>query len=301
MKIGINAGGFWKDLATLRALARSAAEDGFRNLWLSQSTALDTLTAFTAIGIDCPTLELGASIIPIHGRHPLALAAQALTVQAAIGPRVILGIGTSHRPFVETMLGLPYDRPYAHLEEYVKVLRPLLRGEKTDFDGHQLGVHATLTIDAPPPQVILAALGPRTIELAGREADGVVTWMVGPKTFRDFLLPRLLASAERAGRPRPRVVVGVPVCVTDDLERARKAARAKLDFYDALPAYKAVLDREGYAHPVDMLIAGSEASVREQLLELEHIGATDLRVTEMCSAPDDQARTRALLKSLLPS
>jgi len=299
MKIGLNGGGHARDLAVLRAQAAGAAKDGLAAYWLSQITGPDALTALAVIGAETPALALGVSIVPIYGRHPVALAIQALTVQQACGGRLVLGIGVSHRAVVEGALGLNHERSFSYAREYLSILQPLLRGETVNFAGKHVTARAQLSIDAPAPAVVLAALAPRMLELAGRETDGCTTWMVGVRTLREHIVPGVTRAAEAAGRGAPRVVVGLPVCVTADRDRARALAREQLALYGVLPAYRQTLDREGVRGPEDLLITGAENEVLERLAAVAAAGATDLRVTELCPDADDAARTRSLLRRLV--
>jgi F420-dependent oxidoreductase-like protein len=236
--------------------------------------------------------------VPLYGRHPLPLAAQALTAQAAAGGRLVLGVGPSHALVVEGMLGERYARPFTRTREALRALRGLLAGEAVALEGEELAVRGRLEIEAPPPPILVAALGPRMLELAGREADGTTLWMVGPRTLAAHVAPRIREAAAAAGRPSPRIVAGVPVCVTDAPERARAFAAARLKPYGQLPAYRAMLEREGASGPEDLLAAGSEDAVRERLAAFEAAGASDLRAGALCATEAEAERTRALLRTL---
>jgi F420-dependent oxidoreductase-like protein len=227
------------------------------------------------------------------------MAQQALTTQAAVGGRLILGIGLSHRPTVEQRWGLSFERPVEYMREYLAILLPLLRGEAVDIAGRRLKANAQLTIaDAPPPPVLLAALGERMLRLAGEHTDGTALWMVGKKTVASHIVPTISAAARRAGRGAPRIVVGLPMCVTSDAAAARERAARALGLYGQLPSYRAMLDREGVAGPADVLLAGTESDIERELIELEEAGATDFSATPMGSA-EEQQRTIALLRSLV--
>src|SRR6185295_1507470 len=120
-----------------------------------------------------------------------------------------------------------------------------------------------------PCPILVAALAPRMLALTGRVADGTVTWMTGPKTLRDHTVPRIREAAEKAGRPAPRVVVGLPIAVTRDMAAARVTAAQQFQIYGALPSYRAMLDREGAEGPADVALVGDEAAVGEALHRLE--------------------------------
>jgi F420-dependent oxidoreductase-like protein len=298
MRIGWNGGGHHTRLESIRDEARRAAAGGFASFWLSQITGPDALTAIAAVAADAPGIELGTSIVPVYGRHPIALAAQALTAQAATGGRLVLGIGASHQILVEGMFGEHYARSFTRTKETLRALKGLLAGEAVGLEGKEVVVRGRLSIEAPPCPILVAALGEKMLALAGREADGVTLWMVGPKTVAEYVAPRVRDAAAHAGRPSPRILAGVPVCVTDRPDAARAVAAEQLRTYGFLPAYRATLAREGLEGPEGLLIAGSEPEVRERIEAYECAGATDLRVNALCASPGEVERTRAFLGAL---
>jgi F420-dependent oxidoreductase-like protein len=226
------------------------------------------------------------------------LAQQALTASLALGGRLALGIGLSHRIVIEDMYGYSFDRPARHMREYLSVLLPLLAGETANFDGESVHAHIGLSVPrAGRVPVLLAAMAPRMLELAGGRTDGTVLWMTGPATVRDYIVPSLRAAAEAAGRPGPRVVCVLPVCVTDDVPAARAAADKVFAIYGSLPSYRAMLDKEGAAGPGDVAIAGDEDSVTAQIKALADAGVTDFVAGEYARG-DERTRTRDLLRSL---
>lgn len=298
MQIGWNGGGHHTRLESIREEARRATADGFASFWLSQITGPDALTALAAVAGDAPGIELGSSIVPVYGRHPLALAAQAATAQAATGGRLVLGIGASHQAVVEGMLGECYARSFSRVRETLRALRGLLAGEAVSLEGREVTVRGRLSIEAPPCPILVAALGEKMLQLAGQEADGVTLWMVGPRTIADYVAPRVCDAAARAGRSSPRILAGVPVCVTDAPARARAAAAEQLRVYGVLPAYRATLAREGVDGPEGLLATGPEDEVRARIAAFESAGATDLRVNALCATPADAERTQAFLRGL---
>ena len=298
MRIGWNGGGAHTRLDAIRAEARRAAREGFSSYWLSQAMGPDSLVALAVVGAETPGIELGTSIVPIYGRHVLVLAAQALTANAASGGRLVLGIGPSHQPVVEGMYGESYARPFTRTRETLAALRALFAGEAVELAGEEVRARGRLALEAQPLPVLVAALGPRMLELAGREAAGTILWMVGARTVRAHIAPRIREAAQAAGRPAPRIVAGVPVCVTDDVAAARAFAAQKLRMYGLLPAYRAMLEREGVSGPEDLVVAGSASKVRDQLAEYAAAGATDLRAGALCPSESEAERTRALLGEL---
>jgi 5,10-methylenetetrahydromethanopterin reductase len=285
-------------LTRLADQLRRAADDGFASAWMSQIFGLDALTAFAVAGSQVPGIELGTAVVPTYPRHPAALAQQALTAATAVGGRLTLGIGPSHKIVIEDMYGYSFDRPVRHVREYLSVLLPLLRGEPVNFTGATL--HAQIGLSTPRPErlpVVLAALAPRMLRLAGEQTDGTVLWMTGPATVRDHVVPAITAAAQEAGRPSPRVVCILPVCVTSDPGQARARAAEVLAIYGQLPSYRAMLDLEGVAGPADVVITGDEDAVAAQIAALAQAGVTDFVASEY-STGDDARRTRDLLKSL---
>jgi alkanesulfonate monooxygenase SsuD/methylene tetrahydromethanopterin reductase-like flavin-dependent oxidoreductase (luciferase family) len=196
------------------------------------------------------------------------------------------------------MFGERYARPFTRVRETLLALKGLLAGETVSLEGKEVTVRGRLSIEAPPCPILVAALGERMLDLAGQEASGVTLWMVGPKTVADYVAPRLRDAAARAGRPSPRILAGIPVCVTDAPDRARAVAAEQLKLYGLLPAYRAMLAREGLDGPEGLLAAGAEDEVRERIAAYESAGATDLRVGALCPTPEDADRTHAFLRVL---
>jgi F420-dependent oxidoreductase-like protein len=282
------------------AEVRTAHEEGFASFWASQIFGHDALTVLALAGNEVPGIELGTSVVPTYPRHPMALAQQALTVNAACDGRLCLGIGLSHQIVIEAMMGLSFEKPVRHLREYLSVLLPLLRGEPVAFDGETYRVHAAVSASgASAPSVAVAALGPQMLRLAGSLTDGTITWCVGPNTLRDLTVPALRAAADEAGRPAPRVIAALPVCVTADAPAARERAAAVFAVYGQLPSYRAMMDREGVEGPADLAVVGGADEVQERVGALAGIGVTDFVAAEFGATPDEQADTRAALQGLL--
>jgi 5,10-methylenetetrahydromethanopterin reductase len=273
----------------------AVAAEGFSSVWLPQSSSFDALTLLAVVGREVPDIELGTSVIPTYPRHPAALAAQALTTNAAIGGRLALGIGLSHKATIEGRYGLSYDRPARHMSEYLSVLLPLIGTGAAAFSGETISSHISVSIPgAGVCPVYLAALQPAMLRLAGSRADGTITWCAGPVTLEQQIVPILKEAATAAGRPDPRVVVALPCCVTDDEADGRRQADEQLKGYGQIPVYRAVLDREGVDTPGDISVVGDESSVAHQLERLSALGATDF-VAIPCGSPEDRARTLAHL------
>ena len=280
--------------------ARSAEADGFAGFWTSQIFGHDALTVLAIVGREVPRIELGTGVVPTFPRHPMMLAQQALTVNAAASGRLALGIGLSHKVVIENMLGMSYAKPVRHLREYLSVLMPLVEGNPVGFVGEDYRVHAGVTVPGSSrPGVFVAALGEQMLRVTGALADGTVTWCTGPATLRDHTVPTLRAAADEAGRPEPRVICALPVCVTEDRAGALERAAVIFQVYGQLPSYRAMLDKEGVGGPEEIAIIGTESEVADRVLALADVGVTDFTASEFGGNPDEVARTRATLKSLL--
>lgn len=296
MKIGIGIGitGSEGLPEVIRQIQR-AEESGFDAAWLPNIFGLDAVTTLALAGRETSRIELGTFVVPTYPRHPMALAQQALTAAAAAGGRFTLGIGLSHRVVIEGMFGLDYSKPVRHMREYLSVLAPLLEGKPVQFRGEEYRVQGQLTVPgAGRVPVIVAALGPQMLKVAGRLADGTATWMGGPAYLRETAIPAIRAAAAEAGRPAPRVVSGFPVAVTADAAAARASAAKVFAVYGTLPSYRAVLDVEGAAGPADVAIVGSENDVAEQLRALAAAGVTDFNASPFPVEGDPAAVGRTI-------
>src|SRR4051794_30088974 len=235
MDIGVMVGG--SGLGGVVAAVREAAEAGVGRAWVPQVFGVEALTAIAVAGREIPGIELGTAVVPTYPRHPLVLAGQALTPSAALGgARLHLGIGLSHQLVIEGMLGMKFERPALHMREYLSALRPALDGQPVDVKGETLQaatLMGPLTVDdaARPVPVLVAALGPALLRVAGELADGTLTWMAAPPVIGSRIAPSITAAAEAAGRPRPRVGVGLPVAVTSDVDATLERAAAQFAIY----------------------------------------------------------------------
>ena len=281
------------------ASARQVADDGFATYWMAQVFGLDALTALTVVGREVSGIELGTAVIPTYPRHPWVMAQQALTTQAVIGNRLALGIGLSHQLVIEGMWGISFAKPILHLREYLEVLVPLSKGEAVSIEGATVTARGSLDVpDAAPFPVLVAALGPQMLALAGQLADGTITWCVGPKTLAGFTIPTISSAAEHAGRAVPRVVAMFPVGVTTDPAAAQEKLARGLTIYGTLPSYRAMLDREGADGAAELAILGSEQEVTDRVAHLKAIGVTDLAAVPVRGTPDEAAQTTDLLRRL---
>jgi F420-dependent oxidoreductase-like protein len=303
MRIGIEVGDAMGPvlLETIVDRVREAAAARLSAVWMAQVFGWDALTALAVAGREVPGIALGTAVVPSYPRHPLALASQALSVQAATGNRLSLGIGPSHQAVIEGMFGQSFAKPARHLRDYLAVLAPLLRGEAVSYQGETLKVEGKIDVPgAEPPSLLIGALGPVMLRLAGELTDGTITAWTGPATIADYIVPTITKAASAAGRPQPRVVAGVLVHVTPDTDAARIRIAERFAMAGLAPSYRAMLDREGASNPEDLLVTGDESAVERELRRYFEAGATELLVFPV--GPDEErARTVALLGDLARS
>ncbi|MHB1128954.1 MAG: TIGR03564 family F420-dependent LLM class oxidoreductase [Ilumatobacteraceae bacterium] len=300
MKIGIFSSTANGTIHDIIGEATQVERDGFASYWMSQIFSHDALTVLALIGQQVPRIELGTSVVPTYPRHPMMLAQQSHTVNAAVDGRLCLGIGLSHKVVIEGMMGMSFDKPVRHLREYLSILGPLSKTQKVSFAGEVYTAHAELAIaGAKPFGIVVAALGTQMLRVTAAMADGTLTWCTGPETLASHIVPTIRAAAEEFGRPTPRVIAALPVCVTNDVAAARERAAKVFAMYGQLPSYRAMLDREGAVGPADIAIFGTTSEVVDRISALGAIDVTDFAAVEFGATPDEVANTRAALTSLL--
>jgi F420-dependent oxidoreductase-like protein len=307
--IGPERGRHASKVERMRRDAAWAEQAGLATIWVPQiPDEFDALTAVTILGGATSRLEIGTAVVPIQPRHPIALAQQALSVQAACQGRLSLGLGVSHHWIIDEMLGLPYDRPAATMRSYLDVLDQALAGPgSVDVDNEHFRVHTPLDItDVAPTPVLLAALGPVMLRLAGERTDGTILWLADERAIDSHVAPTITRAAERAGRSAPRIVAGIPVCICGESEVEAATARATriLSEAEVSPNYQRLLDLGDADDVGDILAAGSESNVEKRLQSFADAGVTDVSVRVVPIGDDrDQLlasmkRTREYLASL---
>jgi F420-dependent oxidoreductase-like protein len=288
---------------TAVAQARRAHGLGIRSVWLGQRFDYDAVTLAALVGREVPGLRVGTSAVPILGRHPLLVGATAQTAQAATGGRFRLGIALGARSFVRDVFGPVPQRQIALLREFLGALRPYLDTGETDLSGELLTARtpfpSALPGARPAPPVLVAAMGPRALAVTGELADGTLPYLAGPRTLAGHIVPALTEAASAAGRPAPEVVALLSGVVTDRVGEARRALLEQLTFYESIPSYRAVLDREGVARAGDLAVAGDEDVLTDHLHRYTEAGATEVVVGQSGVAGEqDQLRTWELLGRL---
>ena len=287
--------------STVNALAQMR-DEGFRRVWMAQMPYdPDLLTVLAVAFREVNAIEVGSAVLPIQNQHPMLLAQRALTLNLIADGRFILGLGMTHQAVTEGMWGIPWDKPLRRMREYLDGLQPLLAGQAAVAVGETVTTRGAIKIPgSPTPDVYLAALGPQMLRLAGRRTAGTLTWMTGPKTLAEHVVPTLREAAVEAGRAEEtvRVVASLPVSVTDDVAGARAQAAEQFGMYAHLPSYRAMLDREGFTNPEDAAIIGDEETVSARLDELSAVGVDEFTAAVFDASPEVRQRTRMLLRSM---
>ncbi|MFI7361344.1 TIGR03564 family F420-dependent LLM class oxidoreductase [Streptomyces sp. NPDC050149] len=287
MRVGVMSGPERGDAAYKAARmvddARWAEEAGFDTVWVPQvPTDFDALVAVSLMGRATSRIELGTAVVPVHAQHPIALARQALSAHAAAGGRLALGVGASHHWIVRDMLGIPYEKPAAYTRAYLEVLNAAVSGTSSvDVENDLFSVHNPLTIgpDSPLP-VLMAALGPVMLRIAGATTDGTVLWMADERSVAEHVAPTINKAAQEAGRPAPRIVASVPVCLCapGEVDAARERANRILGEAEVSPNYQRLLEYGDARNVGDLCVAGDEAAIAARFKRFEDAGATDLSV-----------------------
>lgn len=263
------------------AEAQAAEAAGFATLWVPQIPGyFDAMTAITLMGNATERIELGTAVMPLQTRHPVAMAQQALSTQAACGGRFALGLGPSHHWIITDQLGLPYERPAYLTRDYLEVLNAAFAGPgKIEVANDTYRVNSPIDaagVDAPP--MLLAALAPMMLRTAGEQAAGTILWMADQRAVSDHVVPRITKAATEAGRPAPRIAAAVPItlCADSEIDRARAQAPKMLGSATISPNYQRVLEFGDAEDLGDVLAAGSESAIEAKLRSFRDAGVTDL-------------------------
>ena len=289
-------GGYGDTLSQLVAEYEQARAAGVSSVWMTQHLGFDALTLISSWGVE-GDVEVGTAVIPVQTRHPVVLAEQALTAPVLCGGRLALGLGLAHADTLEGFYGLPRRRSVSYLADYLSTLDALLAGKRAT-PNESFAFSTRIGAELPtPPSVLIAALGPRMLQLAGERSAGTITWMTGAATIESYVSPTIRAAADAAGRPDPRVVVCLPVCVTENPASARERLGAVIGGYRGIPSYEAMLEREGVADAVDVAIIGNADEVGAALTGLPSRGATDVAAIPLGN-PDEVGATWDLIGAI---
>jgi F420-dependent oxidoreductase-like protein len=222
--------------------------------------------------------------------------------------RLALGLGVSHHWVIDEMLGLPYERLAPTLAAHLDVLDQALAGPgMVDVENDFFRVHNPLDVtDITPTPVLIAALGPLMLRLAGERTDGTILWMADERAIGSHVTPRIQAAAEAAGRRPPRIVAGIPMCLCrdDEVDEAVTRTNRILSEAEVSPNYQALLEHGDARSVGDILAAGSESTIEKRLGAFADAGVTDVsvRVVPIGEGRDElvasSRRTREYLASL---
>ncbi len=295
-RISAWAGSGFATVADVTSAVQRAADAGFDGVWLPQTLSFDAIAALAVAASQVPGIHVGTAVVPLQGRHPFPLAQQALTAADAAGPgRFTLGVGVTHAFVSETFYGFPYRDAVALCREDLEALHGLLGPDrKVSIAGKFVVAQVGISMQTPPPSLVVAALGPKMLELAGRLSDGTVTWMTGPKTLRARIIPAISEAAAGAQREAPRVIAGLPVCVTSDVTAARDAVRPRIQGAAQMPSYQRQLALEGNDDLAELAIVGDADQVLESISALAEAGVTEL-MADVFGTAEEQDRTREVL------
>lgn len=285
--------------------ARRAAAAGVRSAWFGQVFSYDAITLATVVGREVPEISVGVSVVPLAGRHPLLVASQAQTAQAATGGRFTLGLGLGAPAFSEPVFGVPNDRRIARLREFLTVVRSVFETGTASFEGELITAKPPMTAKvagAAPVPVVVAAMGPQALRVTGELADGTMPLLAGPKALANHIVPSITAAASAAGRPAPKIIAALPAMVTADLETARRRVAEQTAFYDGIPSYQRIIELSGASKAADLAVVGDEELVAAEVRRYFDAGATEVVVTQSdLAGAADQLRTWRLVGELTRS
>ncbi|MGH4022241.1 MAG: TIGR03564 family F420-dependent LLM class oxidoreductase [Pseudonocardiaceae bacterium] len=286
--------------------ARHAEDLDVRAVWFGQRFDYDSIALAAVVGREVPGVTVGSAAVPIIGRHPLLVGSLAQTAQAATGGRFQLGIGLGSKDFLAPLLGGVEDRPIAQLREFLTALRTLLDTGEVDFGGETLTARTPWPSPVPgaepPVPVLVAAMGPQALRATGELAEGTLPFLAGPKALAEHVVPTINKAAARAARPQPRIVALVAGVVTGAVDEIRAKAYDQMQFFEPMPSYRRILDREGADRAGDLAVIGSEEQVAEQVRRYFDAGATEVVFTQTgLGGAEDQLRTWRLLGQLAAS
>lgn len=281
--IGAERGDMARKVGKLISDIEWADSAGLATAWMPQvPDDFDLLTMVALMASHSTRIELGTAVVPLQAQHPIALARQALSVHAVSNGRLALGVGPSHHWIIRDMLGLSYDKPAAYTRDYLQVLNAAISGPgPVDVENTTFSVHNPTALGAVTPMpVLVAALGPVMLQIAGEHADGTSLWMADEKAIGEHIAPKINKAAAEAGKPAPRIVAGIPVtlCANSEIDEAKDRANRILAEAETSPNYQKLLDRGDARSVGDLCAAGDEAAILARFKAFADAGVTDLSV-----------------------
>lgn len=222
-------------LAEQQELVAELPDLGYTDVWSSEANATDAFTPLALASAQAPQLRLGTAIVPVYTRGPATLAMSAATMAQVAPGRFALGVGTSSNVIVERWNGIPFEEPYKRVRDTVRFLRRALAGEKVteSYDTFQVRGFTAASLPDEPPPLLVAALRPGMLRLAGREGDGAIINWLSPADVRG-VVPHV-----REGGPDKEVVARIFVYPDGDPDEVRALARRQIAAYMNVPVYRA--------------------------------------------------------------
>ncbi len=285
-------------VSTAVANAERARAAGLHRYWAPQVMNADTMLTLGAVAASVPDILLGTSVVAMQTMLPQTMAQQARTLNQLSDGRFTLGIGVNHEPVVTNRWGLPWEKPYSRFVDYLNAMTPLLEIESVDVSGTYFSHTTEIAVPGDAPELMLAALGPKMLNLAAERSGGTITWMTGPKTIAEHIRPNLDAGQEASGGGK--IVAGVSVVTTtseEEIASARSWANKALAIYPQLPSYRAVMDREGATEAADLVLIGSADEVQAGIERYRDAG-TDEVALNLMGAPEQNERSWELISGM---
>ncbi|MFB6189277.1 MAG: TIGR04024 family LLM class F420-dependent oxidoreductase [Halapricum sp.] len=275
---------------TFATFATRAERLGYDRVWCPETWGRDAVTILTAIAERTDSIGLGTSILNVYSRSPALLGQTAATLQEVSEGRFRMGLGPSGPILVEGWHGADFESPLRFTRETIEIVKTVAAGEPLEYDGkiHQLsGFRLRFDPPDPAPPIDAGGMSPKSVELAGRFADGWHALMLTPEGLRERI-----EDFERGGdlgdrdRDDQRITLALPCLALDDRERARRLARNHIAFYVGGMGtfYREALARQGYGETAQTIAiewanrnkAGAIDAISDTLLdELAAAGTPD--------------------------
>jgi alkanesulfonate monooxygenase SsuD/methylene tetrahydromethanopterin reductase-like flavin-dependent oxidoreductase (luciferase family) len=226
-------------------LGQLAEEKGFEAILVNEGRG-DALACSEAIALGTSRIKVGTNIANIYFRHPFLAALTAATIAELSEGRLVLGLGISHRPLIES-LGMKMEQPRQYMREYVRTVKNTLAGKP-------FGAFFRPRPSAHPVPLYVAAVTVESAEVGGELADGIMPFLPA-RSYLTQLVAAARSAARRAGNELSPLdcIVSIPTFISDDLEQARSAARYNLAFFAQLPFYRKQWRRCGFVDEVNSL------------------------------------------------
>ena len=280
---------------TALELARAAKDRGYEEIWMAEVNGGDSYALAGAVAQGLPGIRIGTAVVPAQTRTPMMHAMAAMTLSQLTNGNFILGIGLSSPNIVRDWAGQPYDKPLTRMREHVEVLRQMLSGQKTTYEGRTLSAKGFrlggVTVGEVP--IYLGALNKGMLRLTGALADGICLNMV-PESALPQVLGEVRAGAEEAGRDPGaiEVVARLHVVMADDPAMGRNLIRTVFGAYAATPGYNKCFEWIGFEDEArqirEAFAKGDRAGVA--------MGVTD-RLCDAMAVVGDQETVRARIRA----